>query len=89
MYEVKVMPVNELKSPLNVILYVKKGQKRHFLSVFCQKSTFQVKFFRQNFLYKLTHTNPKIVPNFMEIRGLSFFCLFGSAPPNNTSLFII
>ena len=81
MYKIEFMHVNELKSPLKVILYAKKGPKRHFLSVFCQKSTFPVKFFRQIFLYKLTHTNPKIVPNFMEIRGLSFFCLFGSAPP--------
>ena len=88
MYKIKVMHVNELKSPLKVILYVKKGQKRHFLSVFCQKSTFPVKFFRQNFLYKLTHTNPKIPPNFMEIRGLSFFCLFGSAPPTNLGLIL-
>ena len=45
MYKIKVMHVNELKSPLKVILYVKKGQKRHFLSVFCQKNTFPINFF--------------------------------------------
>ena len=81
--ELKVMHVNKPKYPVKVILWVKKGQKRHFLSIFCRKSTFPVKFFRQIFLFILTHTDSTIPPNYMEIRGLSFFCLFGSAPPGN------
>ena len=50
MYEVKVMPVNELKSPLNVILYVKKRPKTTFFKrFFAKKVPFRSNFFTEIF----------------------------------------
>ena len=65
---------------------IKKGQKRHFLApfaVYWQKSTlFPDKFFRKNVFYILTDQDPTIPPNFIEIRGLSFFFVYWlCAPP--------
>ena len=56
MYEVKVMPVNELKSPLNVILYVKKGKKTTFFKRFCQKKYLSGQIFSPKFFVQ-THTH--------------------------------
>ena len=76
MYTTKVMHVNGPKTPLIVGLQVKKVQSDNLL---------------REFFYTLTHSELIMSLNYMEIRRLLVFCLFGSATPklyaqNNTTI---
>ena len=90
MYTTKVMHVNGPKTPLIVGLQVKKVQSDKFLVLFGKKVPFRSILLRE-FFYTLTHSELIMSLNYMEIRRLLVFCLFGSATPklyaqNNTTI---